>query len=351
MPLGSLRELLARRRRMDASPRPPSMAATTGTTAIVATASAGPLLEVLRAFSAEEARESFVDGLLVSATTMFFENGGREAELVRVSDWMDLSNGLQAAPSFDLAAMPDTATLEGRAAAKVVETAIGICERRRALLLVDPPELEDVVDWVTSLPASPNAAVYHPQVGGVPPSAAVAGVLARLDRERGAWRSPTGPRAALAGGHRVTAEPPEREVDELIAAGINPIRRLPDGSPYLWSARTLSSDPEWKYVSVRRLLMFLERSIEQGTKWVVFEPNGEATWAAVCGSVDSFLTQQWRTGALAGTTAEEAFFVRCDRSTTTQADIAAGRFVCLVGVAPAKPAEFAIRRIELRAGG
>ena len=351
MPLRPLRELLLRRRRLEPSSRPPIVAATTGRTAIVGTASSGPLLEAQPAYSAEEVREDFVDGLLVEAAAMFFGNGGQEAELVRVADGTDLPNGLRAALAFDLAALPDTAKLDGSAAATVVESAVGICEQRRALLLVDPPALEDVAEWASSLPASSNAAVYHPDVGGVPPSGAVAGVLARLDTERGAWRSPTGRRAALAGGHDLAVEPPERELEELVAAGVNPIRRLPDGSPYLWTARTLSSDPEWTYVHVRRLLLFLERSIEQGTRWAAFEPNGEATWDAVRESVDAFLTQQWLSGALAGTPAAEAYFVRCDRSTTTEAQLAAGRFICLVGVAPVKPAEFAIRRIELRASG
>ncbi len=113
-----------------------------------------------------------------------------------------------------------------------------------------------------------------------------------------------------------------------------------------WSARTISSDPEWKYVNVRRLFLYLESSIEAGTQWVVFEPNNHQLWARVRQSVTDFLTRVWRDGALMGVTAEQAFFVRCDETTMTQNDIENGRLVILVGVAPTRPAEFVIFRIS-----
>jgi phage tail sheath protein FI len=106
-----------------------------------------------------------------------------------------------------------------------------------------------------------------------------------------------------------------------------------------------TSDLEWQYVAVRRLAMYIEKSIDEGTKWVVFEPNNAATWARMVSSVTDFLMTVWRDGALKGTTAEQAFFVRCDRTTMTQADIDNGRLVCVIGVAPVRPAEFVIIRI------
>jgi len=109
----------------------------------------------------------------------------------------------------------------------------------------------------------------------------------------------------------------------------------------------MSGDPEWKYVNVRRLLIFLEQSIAQGLQWAVFEPNGESTWAAVRESVLGFLDGQWRVGAFAGNTPNEACFVECDRTTMTQDDLDAGRLVCVVGVAPVRPAEFVLLRIGL----
>jgi phage tail sheath protein FI len=114
----------------------------------------------------------------------------------------------------------------------------------------------------------------------------------------------------------------------------------------VWGARTMSSDPLWRYVSVRRLFIFVEESIEQGTQWVVFEPNYEPTWQAVRLSITGFLRSVWRSGALAGTTPDEAFFVKCDRTTMTPDDIDNGRLICLIGIAPVKPAEFVIFRIS-----
>ena len=114
----------------------------------------------------------------------------------------------------------------------------------------------------------------------------------------------------------------------------------------VWGARTMSSDPLWRYVNVRRLFLYVEESIDEGTQWVVFEPNYEATWARVRQSVSNFLLTVWRNGALSGITQEESFFVRCDRTTMTEAEIDAGMLICEIGIAPVKPAEFVIFRIQ-----
>ena len=114
----------------------------------------------------------------------------------------------------------------------------------------------------------------------------------------------------------------------------------------MWGARTLSSNPEWKYVNVRRLLLHLEESIERGTRWAVFEPNNETLWATTRQSIENFLLSLWRAGALQGSKPDDSFFVKCDRSTMTQDDIDNGRLIALIGVAPTKPAEFVIFRIS-----
>jgi uncharacterized protein len=132
----------------------------------------------------------------------------------------------------------------------------------------------------------------------------------------------------------------DSEAAALVGRRMNPLRGV-----RLSSSVTLHPDPDWKYVSVRRLIMYLERSIDQGTQWIVFEPNGEPLWAAVRSTVEDFLLEQWRSGALEGASPEEAFFVRCDRTTMTQDDLDNGRLVCLIGAAPLKPAEFVIFRI------
>ena len=127
--------------------------------------------------------------------------------------------------------------------------------------------------------------------------------------------------------------------------GVNCLRLLNGRGLRVWGARTISSDPEWKYLNVRRYFNYLGASIDRGTQWAVFEPNGELLWANVRGTIGDFLYNEWRNGALLGTKPEEAFFVRCDRTTMTQNDLDNGRLICLIGVAVVKPAEFVIFRI------
>jgi uncharacterized protein len=181
----------------------------------------------------------------------------------------------------------------------------------------------------------------------VPPSGHLAGIYARVDNERGVHKAPAN---VVIRGIRLTdgiaQDVTKRHQDLLNPKGINAIRFFPGLGQRVWGARTLSSDTSWKYINVRRLFLFLEESIEEGTQWVVFEPNDEALWALVRQTVANFLTTVWRSGALAGTTADEAFFVVCDRSTMTEDDIANGRLICVIGVAPVYPAEFVIFRIQ-----
>jgi phage tail sheath protein FI len=131
--------------------------------------------------------------------------------------------------------------------------------------------------------------------------------------------------------------------------GVNVLRDFrPQRGILVWGARTMAPEAEWKYINVRRLFIFIERSIARGLQWVVFEPNAEATWVKVRAAVETFLSKVWRDGALAGRVAEEAFFVRCDRTTMTAADVQGGRLVCEIGIAPIRPAEFMILRIGVR---
>lgn len=190
---------------------------------------------------------------------------------------------------------------------------------------------------------SPYAAVYYPWLGDVPPSGVVAGMYARTDLEHGVWKAPAG--EPLAGAVELAYDLTESEVGALASGGVNPLRSLPDRGIVAWSAHTTSSDPEWKYVNVRRYVSYLEHSIDRGTQWTVFEPNGPQLWDDVRETIASFLDSQFREGALLGNKPEQAYFVKCDRTTMTQDDIDHGLLVCLVGVAPLRPAEFVIIRI------
>jgi phage tail sheath protein FI len=169
-------------------------------------------------------------------------------------------------------------------------------------------------------------------------------MYARTDLARGVWHSPAGEDADLRGVLGPAVELRVDEVSELAEAGINSIRRLPSGT-VVWGARTLAADAEWKYVNVRRLLVYVERSLERGTQWAVFEPNDERLWTKLRAQCASFLFALFRAGALPGTTQPEAYFVQCGPDTMTQSDIENGRLSILVGVAPLRPAEFVIIRI------
>jgi hypothetical protein len=175
------------------------------------------------------------------------------------------------------------------------------------------------------------------------------GIYARSDQERGVHKAPANEvvRGAMELEFRIT----KGEQDILNPRHINCIRFFPGRGIRVWGARTTILDTLWKYINVRRLFIYIEESIEEGTQWVVFEPNDQKLWARVIQTITQFLTRVWRDGALMGTTPEEAFFVKCDRTTMTQDDIDNGRLICVIGIAPVKPAEFVIFRIAQWQGG
>lgn len=177
----------------------------------------------------------------------------------------------------------------------------------------------------------------------VPPSGFVCGIYARSDNQRGVWKPPAN--EVVRGALRFESDINFGQQEVLNPLGVNCLRYFPGRGYRVWGARTISSDPEWKYVNVRRYFIYLEASLDRGTQWAVFEPNGEALWANIKETVTSFLYNEFVSGALLGATPQEAFFVKCDRSTMTQADLDNGRLICLVGVAALKPAEFVIFRI------
>jgi uncharacterized protein len=183
----------------------------------------------------------------------------------------------------------------------------------------------------------------------IPPGGHIAGVYARSDNERGVHKAPAN--ELLQGVVDLQFNLTKGEQDTLNPRGVNCIRAFPSRGIRIWGSRTASSDPSWKYLNVRRLFIFIEKSIEIGTQWVVFEPNGEKLWARVKQTINQFLTGVWKDGALMGLTQDEAFFVKCDRTTMTQDDIDNGRLIILIGIAPVKPAEFVIFRIAQVAKG
>ncbi len=198
----------------------------------------------------------------------------------------------------------------------------------------------------------PWVKVFDPITKGpklVPPGGLVVGIYARSDTERGVHKAPAN--EVVRGATDLQTKISKGQQGLLNPRGVNVIRAFPGRGIRVWGARTISSDTLWKYINVRRLFIYIEESIEKGTQWVVFEPNNEKLWARVVATITQFLTGVWRDGALMGTKPEEAFFVKCDRSTMTQDDIDNGRLICVIGIAPTKPAEFVIFRIAQWAGG
>jgi hypothetical protein len=198
--------------------------------------------------------------------------------------------------------------------------------------------------WIEILDPTERASQgAPPQRLLLPPSGFVTGIYARSDIERGVHKAPAN--EVVRGLTRFEANINKPRQDVLNPEGINALRFFEGRGNRVWGARTISSDPEWKYVNVRRLFIYIEHSIDRGTQFAVFEPNNERLWAIIRQTVEDFLLVLWKDGALLGTKPEEAFFVRCDRTTMTQNDLDNGRLICLIGVAPTKPAEFVIFRI------
>ena len=271
---------------------------------------------------------------------------------------------------FNLLCIPAAARLGAAGQKAVLDAAATLCEERRAFLLVDIPDdidtIEDVVGWVSgdSAPKTNSAAVYFPRVRvpdplkagefrSVGPSGTMAGTYARTDAERGVWKAPAGIEAGLRNATlplRLT----DRENGALNPLGINTLRSFPIYGNVAWGARTLEGSDaqasEWKYVPVRRTALFIEESLFQGLKWVVFEPNDEPLWSQIRLNVGSFMQGLFRQGAFAGQTPREAYLVKCDAETTTQADVNLGIVNIIVGFAPLKPAEFVIIKLQQLAG-
>ena len=249
----------------------------------------------------------------------------------------------------------------GQVSAAVQDALLSHCEGRkdRCAILDSAETLTGGVDKLSRPRDSKYGAyyfpwiqVYDPERGNVfvPPSGHVAGVYARTDSERGVHKAPANElvRGALGLKYQVS----KGEQDILNPKGINCIRTMQGGGIRIWGARTLSTDPSWRYINVRRLFIMVETSIERATQWVVFEPNDHRLWKRVTRTISSFLTLVWRQGALFGETPEKAFYVKCDEETNPPETIDVGQLIVEIGLAPVKPAEFVIFRIgQMPAGG
>ena len=255
----------------------------------------------------------------------------------------------------------------------VYQEALSYCVKRRAMLIVDPKAAWATVSAAQSgVPGmnlngdmARNAAIYFPrikqadsQLGGqvetFVPCGVIAGVMARTDSRRGVWKAPAGLDASLSGVAGLQLDMTDAENGLLNPLGINCLRTFPVHGRVVWGSRTMrgadAAADEYKYVPVRRLALFLEESLYRGTQWVVFEPNDEPLWAQIRLNLGAFMHNLFRQGAFQGTAPRDAYFVKCDKETTTQNDINLGIVNIVVGFAPLKPAEFVIIKLQQMAG-
>lgn len=259
----------------------------------------------------------------------------------------------------------------------VYKAALRLCADRRAMLIVDPPSswtpgplfFSQVRDRLTELDLTGdiarNAAIYFPrvlqadplrdgQIETFVPCGIVAGVMARTDVQRGVWKAPAGLDAALNGIQGLQVNLNDKENGVLNPLGINCLRSFPVNGRVVWGARTLRGADqladEYKYIPVRRFALFIEESLYRGTQWVVFEPNDEPLWAQIRLNIGAFMQNLFRQGAFQGKSPREAYFVKCDKETTTQNDINLGIVNIIVGFAPLKPAEFVVVKLQQMAG-
>lgn len=280
---------------------------------------------------------------------------------------LEHKNGLQ---SLDTVRDVNIVCIPGISSPDVVATGANYCGQRGDCFFIgDPHPTDDTVDeartFVNTLTVKNSfSAVYYPWLQmadptgaskapvPVPPSGFVAGMFAHIDSTRGVWKAPAGTEANVGGAVGLLADTTDAQQDFLNPIGVNVIRSFPASGIVIWGARTLAtlSDPEYRYVPVRRTAIFLEQSIYNGIQYAVFEPNDAGLWASLRMNISAFMNLQFRAGAFQGSTPNDAYFVKVDATTTTQQDIDAGTVNILVGFAPLKPAEFVVLQLTQKAG-
>jgi phage tail sheath protein FI len=297
---------------------------------------------------------------LAHAVYGFFRNGGTRCFVTWVAKESDIDGALE-----DFAAIDEIAIVAapGSTSQAVLEKLSSHCqELGDRVAIFDAPQIVTTLEpGATDMPGASNyAALYYPwiqvldpatnQKKYVPPSGHIAGIYARVDAQRGVHKAPAN--EVILGAIGLETALTRAKQDGLNPQGVNCIRNL-NGNILVWGARTWGGDPngEFKYVNIRRLFNYLRESIDEGTQWVVFEPNSPELWARVRRSVTAFLTMVWRSGALFGATPEEAFFVQCDQETNPPEVRDAGQLIVKIGVAVVKPAEFVIFELSQWSGG
>jgi len=325
--------------------------------------------------AAVTAAQTELDAALTAATTTVSDgkdlavldflpaNGETDKKGLYALEQADLVN-LLSIPPYKLAGT------DGDVDTNVLTSATAYCEKRRAMLIIDAPSSWNTKDKAKSGLSgvgisSRNAALFFPrlrqsnplhdnQVETFAASGAVAGIMARTDTQRGVWKAPAGLDATFVGVQAFSVPLTDAENGELNPLGINCLRSMPAAGRVVWGSRTTRGadqlSDEYKYIPVRRTALFIEESLYRALKWVVFEPNDEPLWAQIRLNVGAFMHDLFRKGAFQGTSPRDAYYVKCDKETTTQTDIDLGIVNILVGFAPLKPAEFVVIKLQQIAG-
>lgn len=367
-------------------------AISTSITTFIGVALNGPVNKPTRINSFNEFVQQF-GGLLLESTMSyavqdFYINGGTDAIIIRIlptnnrtrsgdPEYLSAIEVLKTIDQFNVLCIPPPS--RGTATSLVVyAAAIDLCISKRAILLIDPPvnwnnqevdflsqPQQRVSDFLAHLPSTSNAAIYYPLINkkdplkensieSFVPCGVVAGILATTDRTRGVWKSPAGLDTKMMGITGVRVNITDNQNGLLNALGVNCLRVFTRSGPVVWGARTLTGSnhlaSEYKYIAVRRTALLIEESIYKGTKWVAFESNNEVLWAQIRNNVGAFMHSLFLKGAFQGATPKEAYFVKCDKETTTQHNIDTGVVNIIVSFAPLKPSEFVTLIIKHLAG-
>ncbi|HTE95817.1 MAG TPA: phage tail sheath subtilisin-like domain-containing protein [Bradyrhizobium sp.] len=347
----------------------------TSVAAFIGPTQRGPVARPVEVRSFSEFEQRFGELLAALETgyavRQYFVNGGSQAWVVRVAKNPNLPRLQAALHSLDEVDLVNLLVLPGLTTPAVVALAAGYCQTRRAFLVVDAPataktpeQMEEAARTLT-FDSKSHAAIYYPwvriedplnksQPRLSPPSGTIAGMIARLDAMRGVWKAPAGTEANLQGVATLERKLTDAENGRLNSRGVNCLRSFPAHSLVAWGARTLAGDDqsasEFKYIPVRRTALFIEESVSRGSQWAAFEPNDEPLWAQLRLQVGAFMHRLFQQGAFQGVAPKDGYFVKCDRETTTRADVAAGVVNILIGFAPLKPAEFVVIKIQQLAG-
>lgn len=307
---------------------------------------------------------------VADSVDLFFQNGGRECIIISAGDFQSAVNlndlklclNISKTVKGQLMVIPDAVLLPGAACSTLQQLMLqSAAELQDRFCILDTKSAtnisQDMLDFRTGIGINNLAwgAAYYPWLvlhnnKQIPPSGCIAGIFAQVDTTRGVWKAPAN--ISITGLKVLSyavdnAEQDSMNIDPLSGKSINAIRLFPGRGILVWGARTLAgNNAEWKYVPVKRLCICVEQSIQQGTGWVVFEPNDANTWLKLQSTVSSYLARIWRQGALAGTTADQAFFVKCGlHSSMTTQDITNGRLIVEIGMAVLRPGEFIIIRV------